>query len=347
MNQAVEQMRKEFGRDAVILNTKRLKQGGFFGLFGKTYFEIIGAVDSDKQEEVAPLRTVKNQKPEFNLENPVNNELKKLEQIIVPDQSSWSEAVQTVYKELTNLGLTHEIAFDLVRIALSDSPGQYWDNPIYLMEQVKIYLADKLAVNESWDFDSERKVVALIGPTGVGKTTTIAKIAAKYQLFSNCNVGLITLDTYRMAAVEQLRTYAEIIDIPLVVAYNLDELEQALETMSDKDLVLVDTAGRSHFNESQMHELGQLLDVLDAETYLTINACTRNEDLAAIVAVYKQFGFDRLIITKLDETQVYGILLQAPLLADAPIAFITTGQSVPDDIEIAEANQLLQLALGE
>lgn len=345
MSEAVALMKREFGRDAVVLDTKRLKQGGFFGLFGQPYFEIVGAIDENNRGAIE--RTSQPAPGPRRVEQPKTGSPITIQLPNFVQQTPWSATIQGLYNELTNLSLSHDIALELIKTTLSQVPKEYWEELAYLKEQMLSNISGQIVVEQSWDLKNQRKIMALVGPTGVGKTTTIAKIAAKYQLESNARVGLVTLDTYRMAAVEQLKTYAEIIGIPLVVAYNLEDLEQAIASMADKDLVLVDTAGRSHLNESQMQELELILHALDAETYLAINACTKNEDLTSIISAYSDLKIDRLIITKLDETSGFGILLQAPLLAKIPIAFVTTGQSVPDDIELAGANNIIKLVLGD
>lgn len=160
-------------------------------------------------------------------------------------------------------------------------------------------------------------------------------------------MGLITLDTYRIAAVEQLKTYADIINVPLKVVYSGAELEEAVASYQDRDLILIDTAGRSHQNEKQMAELEAALAGISAEKYLVLSATTKGYDLMAIIDAYRPIEIDNLIITKLDETQSFGILVQAPSYAQVPIAFITNGQSVPDDIEVADIDQLTNMILGD
>jgi len=187
--------------------------------------------------------------------------------------------------------------------------------------------------------------VALIGPTGVGKTTTIAKLAAHYALVEKRRVGLLTLDTYRIAAVEQLRTYSEIMNLPLKVARNAGEVPGALEALGDRDLLLIDTAGRSQKNIVHVAELRALLGAVECETHLVLSASTRLRDLLQQVDRFGGPGVDRLLFSKLDETTTYGTLATVALETRIPVSYLTTGQKVPEDIEVADPDRLATLAL--
>ncbi len=190
------------------------------------------------------------------------------------------------------------------------------------------------------------KAVALIGPTGVGKTTTIAKLAAHFSLVEGKKVGLLTVDTYRIAAVEQLKTYSQIIDIPIGVAYSQAEVLPAIEQFADFDLLLIDTAGRSQKNIMQVGELKALLESLNCETHLALSASIKEEDMIESVRRFSAACVDRIIFTKLDETGSYGTLLNVVERAGIPMSYVTSGQKVPEDIEMAEGRSLADLILG-
>jgi len=190
-------------------------------------------------------------------------------------------------------------------------------------------------------------VAALVGPTGVGKTTTLAKLAAHAALQQKAKVALITLDTYRIAAVEQLKTYARIMDIPVQVALNLGELRSAIQFHQDKDLILIDTAGHSPRDQEAMTTLEAFLDGQDdIEVHLVLSATTKAGDLADIVAKFAPLEPAYLVFTKLDETSSYGQLFNQIIRTKKPVSYVTTGQNVPEDFDFASAEMLAALFVG-
>jgi len=193
------------------------------------------------------------------------------------------------------------------------------------------------------------KFIFFIGPTGVGKTTTIAKLASKYKLEEKAKIAFITADTYRIAAVEQLRTYANILGVPIKVVYNEDELKDSRTEFADCDLIFVDTAGRSHKNKDHKDDLEKLINAIpkeEREIYLVLSATTKYHDLIAITEVYSEIADYSLIFTKLDETNYVGNIFNIRMLTNAPLSYATFGQDVPDDIEKIDpqsiAKQLLR-----
>lgn len=193
-------------------------------------------------------------------------------------------------------------------------------------------------------------VVFFIGPTGVGKTTTIAKIASKYKVEYNRKVAFITADTYRIAATEQLRVYANILDAPMSIVYSVAEINEEIEKYHDYDLIFVDTAGFSHKNQQQRNDMKRLLDGVSEEyrkeVYLVLSATTKYQDLLDIVDIYNEISEYKLIFTKLDETSSYGNLLNIKLYANAELSYVTTGQNVPDDIEVFDTQKIVKQLLG-
>ncbi len=185
--------------------------------------------------------------------------------------------------------------------------------------------------------DGAPKIVVFMGPTGVGKTTTIAKIASCYAVEEKKKVALMTADTYRIAAVEQLRTYANILEVPFRVIYSEDEVKTAVREFADFDYIFVDTMGHSHKNEEQLGHMKKLFDALkeaaECQTFLVLSATTKYRDLLKIVSTYKGIADFQLIFTKLDETAAMGNLLNMRLFTEKPLAFVTNGQNVPNDIE--------------
>jgi flagellar biosynthesis protein FlhF len=192
-----------------------------------------------------------------------------------------------------------------------------------------------------------RRVVALVGPTGVGKTTTVAKLAANLKLVHGIRVGLVTVDTYRIAAVEQLKTYAEIIDLPLSVANDPGEMRQAIDDLGAVEMVFIDTAGRSPRDEVKIRELGDFMtQARPDEVHLVLSAGAGQRSLRSAVERFAQVRADRLILTKLDEAEGYGAVLGVLGQANRPLSYLTTGQAVPDDIEPADRVRLARLVLG-
>ena len=182
-----------------------------------------------------------------------------------------------------------------------------------------------------------RRVVALVGPTGVGKTTTVAKLAANFKLVHGMRVGLVTVDTYRIAAVEQLKTYAEIIDLPLAVANDPGEMPRAIDELGAVDMVFIDTAGRSPRDEVKIRELAEFMaQARPDEVHLVLSAGGGEQTLRSAVDRFTQVRADRLILTKLDEAEGFGAILGVLGQANRPVSYLTTGQAVPDDIEPAD-----------
>ncbi|TWT86534.1 Flagellar biosynthesis protein FlhF [Pseudobythopirellula maris] len=191
------------------------------------------------------------------------------------------------------------------------------------------------------------RTVALVGPTGVGKTTTIAKLAANFRLRDKLRVGLITVDTYRVAAVEQLRTYADIIDLPMEVVSTPREMREAVERLSHLDLVLMDTAGRSPKDAVRVQELRALLaEAQPDEVHLVLSVPTTPRGLSQAVERFAPVGVTSVLLTKLDEAPCLGHLLGFAESSDLPISYLTDGQNVPDDIRVAEPEGLARLVTG-
>lgn len=194
------------------------------------------------------------------------------------------------------------------------------------------------------------KLVFLIGPTGVGKTTTIGKLAAKYKLDRRKNVAFITSDTYRIAAADQLKTYADILQVPMMVVYKPEEFNDAVSKVGNSDLIFVDTTGFSHKNEAQRENLKELLAAVDEsfpkEIYLVLSVGTKYRDLREVIDSYAEFTDFRLLFTKLDETTAHGNILNCKLYSGADLSYVTMGQDVPNDIEVADTQALVKRYLG-
>jgi len=218
-------------------------------------------------------------------------------------------------------------------------------------ERARLFLrrviADFIPVAPPIQLDpGKMRVAALVGPTGVGKTTTLAKLAAYAQLHLKQKVALLTLDTYRMAAVDQLQQYAQILQVPMHVALTVEDLRSALRFYQDRALVLIDTPGHSPKDTDTLNQLRGLLDELpEVETHLVLSATTKPRDLTEIAARYEPLRPTRLLFTKLDETSTYGPVLSTLARVKKPLSYLGTGQEVPEALELATSRRVADLIL--
>ncbi|MDD6794986.1 MAG: flagellar biosynthesis protein FlhF [Clostridiaceae bacterium] len=367
MNEAMVRIRYELGKEAVIISQRKIRKPGIKGIFSSKILEVTAAVENSTS--AAPKRESSNNDEEF--QNSLNN-LKKMmskgiekkveakkqqnEVAVTKETESLKEDVVEM-KKLLNKVLENtdkgEVTEDelLTLIKNFDLDTEYYDElksriacDENIYENLKKVILEDIEVTT----DELKGNVVLVGPTGVGKTTTIAKLAGRLSLIDKKKVGLITVDTYRIGAVEQLKTYAEIMSIPFKVVITLKEMEEAVESMKDCDVVLIDTTGRSSKNTMQISELRAFIDKSKADSVnLVISATTKNRDIKTIAEGYKVLGYKSVIITKLDETTVYGALYNIEKAAKEPIRFITVGQNVPDDIKQANKDEIIKLIFGE
>ena len=217
-----------------------------------------------------------------------------------------------------------------------------------------IYQKIILMLGQPYSIKSEEnektKFIFFLGSTGVGKTTTIAKIASILKLEKHAKIALVTADTYRIAAVEQLKTYANILSVPLEVIYSPQELGDNLEKLKQYDVCLIDTAGRSHRSKEQMEDIRALLEqipVNERQVYLVLNAGTKYSDLQKIASVYSVLTDFSLIFTKLDETSSAGIMLNMRVKTNCPLSYVTWGQNVPEDIGEMDPQRVAKKLLSD
>jgi flagellar biosynthesis protein FlhF len=254
-----------------------------------------------------------------------------------------------IYTELIDVEVEEELARDLIHNLKQNGSGEKLTDAaaskarLRAMVEAEVRCAPPIVATPG-----KRRVVALVGATGVGKTTTIAKLAANFRLRDGIRMGLVTVDTYRIAAVEQLRTYAEIIDLPMKVVTSPREMRRALDELSGLDLVLIDTAGRSPRDELKIQELkGLFAEAQVDEVHLVLSLVASPKSLQAAAEKFAPAGTTAMILTKLDEAVGMGSLLSVARRVPLPVSYLTTGQDVPDDIEHASARRVARLILGE
>ncbi|MHB1561123.1 MAG: flagellar biosynthesis protein FlhF [Isosphaeraceae bacterium] len=367
---ALSRVRRDLGGDAVILSTREVRRRRLFGLGGRSVVEVTAA--DRMPEEVAVGGTARTPAPAAISSAPASaaptispalqarfgEQLSRLHTMVetLSRQGRIDHLVPDVppelvpaYSELIEAEVPEVLIRRLIqRVAEGLEPDQF-DHPEAIREALCQAVADCIPVAPPIPpVAGARRVVALVGPTGVGKTTTVAKLAANFKLAHGARVGLVTVDTYRIAAVEQLKTYAEIIDLPLSVVGDPSEMPRALDELGGVDLVFIDTAGRSPRDEVKIRELAEFLRrARPDEIHLVLSAVAGQRSLKAAVDRFAAVQVDRLILTKLDEADSLGGVLGLLVTSSRPVSYLTTGQAVPDDIEPADRMRLARLILNQ
>lgn len=355
MTQAMRQVRQEMGADAVILSTDRLPGGGV---------EISAAMDEraenrdeNRAEGRAEDRAAFNQQTVGPQERASSSGIavaalarrveglgEMINRHLVVAEAAAGFAARPEVAPLYHYMMRQEVDPQLINQLLEglSAPEGMGLLPRFSIRLKKILnIADPLRVKPG-----QPVVWALVGPTGVGKTTTIAKLAARYALKHGLSVGLITVDTFRMAAPEQLKVYGRIMDLPTRVASSPAELREAVEELSDRELILVDTVGRSPADEDNLVELASVLaGVKGLRNHLVMSAPTRDRDLQEVAKAFSRFDPQSIMFTKLDETATYGPILNQMVRQAKPVSFVTFGQKVPDDLEEADREGLAKRLL--
>jgi flagellar biosynthesis protein FlhF len=294
---------------------------------------------SEKQEKVI-------EKPEEKSIEIIPETIPEIQEEIKIDDPTDIPMLRVIYEQLLENEIDEKYANEL----MAGLVEYVYGNETNIDDIVSIIY--KRIVKNMSDYDTieinkMNKNIFFIGPTGVGKTTTIAKIASLFSLNYGKDVALITSDTYRIAAVEQLRTYANILGIPIKVVYSREEMMEAIDFFSDKELVLIDTAGRSYKNQEHQQELKELLEaVSDKEVFLALSVATKYKDMLKMVNIYKAMTEFRVIFTKLDETVSYGNIFNIRKATGVRLSYITFGQNVPDDISEINPHEIAKSLLG-
>jgi flagellar biosynthesis protein FlhF len=257
-----------------------------------------------------------------------------------------SEALFRAFTDLIEADIDESIAREWIEQLRCE--GRHWEDAALVKSRLTEMLEGEIRVSGPIVTEANRmRVVALVGPTGVGKTTTIAKLAANYRLREKRRVGLITVDTYRVAAVEQLRTYADIIDLPMEVVSTPREMREAVNRMSGLDLVLMDTAGRSPRDEVKIQELKSMLGEAEPdEVHLVLSTTAGTKSLISTAERFADVGTTAMLLTKIDEAHGLGHLVSLVRGCKLPVSYLTDGQNVPDDIRVAGAREMSRELMG-
>lgn len=393
--EALPMIRSELGKDAVILNTKEVRIGGFMGMFRKKKMEVIAAIESgapapaaapqprqaaaDVQRVVNAIQESKRQAatatavleppvvqtpPPTIPAAPVSQPLNRINDDLLEEirhiklslkQLSMHKpevdkplAIQALYSRLVQQEVEAELIdrlIDAVNEKLAENPELLTHLDVWSI--ARGLLNEWLAPQANHTINHSARIVHFVGPTGVGKTTTIAKLAAGQSIKFGRQIGLITSDTYRIAAVDQLRTYANILNVPMEVVFSPMDLPKAYKQLEDRELIYMDTAGRNFRNELHVSEVNSLLQSKEqSETVLVLSLTGKTKDMMAVADNFVKYGVSKVLFTKLDETSVYGAILNLALLYELKPVFIASGQTVPDDIGPFEAERYIDALLG-
>lgn len=350
MTAALNLIKKEFGPDAVILSAKDVQRSvGMMGMLKRPGVEVTAAIDMpfdaalDTVSPPTARRTDRNADPRPNrFRTVVDDPAFPYRQHASTEKTSNRSARQGLWDRLRDQDVEPVLLERIGAVCRPDDgdvPAFRKRLTTFMEQQGVVPLCRRGPV-------PEKRIIALVGPTGVGKTTTIAKLAAAQAHYHGRTVGLITLDQQRIGAVEHLSIYANIIGSPMATPTNIDEFKAALHQFASKDLVLIDTPGTGIGDPMRWRELKPMLETAeDAVRLLVISAVTRCREMVRTLDTFKEIGIDGLVFTKMDECCTYGGILNLLLKHPVPLAYFTTGQQVPEDIEPASAGKLLELVL--
>ncbi|WP_405156307.1 flagellar biosynthesis protein FlhF [Paenibacillus sp. FSL K6-0108] len=438
MPEAMLQIRKDLGSDAVILSTKEIKVGGVLGMFRKKRIEVVAAVDKEEQKQATkqaksqftpvprsfvpeayrqtarsfvsasdesavsaaeknvhekstdPIAVSESSKlgsdmskgrSSLSIEHKprpqgadfsgLTSASEQQERVIDPQQDQLMSELQELKLMMTKLSkqgasadpLPEELHSLRERLMEQDIWPEVWEswfdnvqmansdkemNEAETAQAVQLEIAHFLEKRIDAGILPTTSIVYVAGPTGVGKTTTIAKLAAEQMFNKQRKVGFITSDTYRISAVEQLRTYASILNVPLEVVQSPGDTQRAISRLEDCDLIFMDTAGRNYRNELLVSELQSLLaPVENSETFLVLSMTSKSSDMVQITEHFSKYGLDKVIFTKLDETGSFGPMFNLLHRFPLKLAYVANGQNVPDDLLKPDANSLTKQLLGE
>ncbi|MDY6820648.1 MAG: flagellar biosynthesis protein FlhF [Deferribacterota bacterium] len=380
MKEAISIIKKDLGPEAVILTTRKIVKNNMFGLFSRPLLEVTAAVDysreTSKNKDLNKDNYKSNYKKEDKLykDNQVDIDkftevlktlgLTKFENLINDIQSikyqlaemknfmskqsvvDLNPHIEEFYRLLIRNGLDEVIAYKLLKKLENRVENDI--GRLKLKNIIMHLLAEITPISKDSFEDIRGGALIIGGPTGVGKTTTVAKLAAILAAKKQKKVGVISLDTFRIGAIEQLKIYAEIIEVPFFVVNTPEQLRDILNKCNDYDYLLIDSIGRSQYENSQIRELRRYMDVApNIKIALVLSMSGNHEELYDTFDRYNNLKPDYLIFTKLDETKYFGPLVNMPIIKKAPLLFLTDGQNVPEDLEIPNGKKIAKYILND
>jgi flagellar biosynthesis protein FlhF len=344
---ALSEVKKELCEDALILSTRSIKPPTLVaGRKEATRVEITAAVEYAGTEIATKIQL----SDEHEVKSFHKNEDLELKSLIFNLLSQTDQAQSLglksyhfdTYSYMVKSGLDEKLVAKILQKALNKNPQLTTDfckEPVINLMKKVLSCKGEIELNVHGP-----KIVAFVGPTGVGKTTTIAKIAAEYALRRGQKVALVSLDTYRLGAIDQLRIYGEILEVPFEVAAGKEDLSSIITRHSDKDLILIDTTGRSHQDKDYSGQLKETFDDIgEVEIHLVLSVTAQEKLLEATYRQFSHIGLDRVLFTKLDEGLSFGSLFNFSVCNRLPISYFTSGQRVPEDLEVAKPDRVISL----
>lgn len=347
IGEVLKTIKSEMGGSAVIISRRNVRQRGIKSFFLPRLVEVTAAVDDMPPAPAGEDNRYFDGRQVIQVQRELQQMREMLQSISDNKHTKKAETVKrTGIKKRLLQNDVNECVIDSIIHDIKDP--HFKDGKKERKRIADTMVMDRIHSIIKAGCDTEGRVVAFIGPTGVGKTTTIAKLAAINTLTDKMKVGLLTIDTYRIGAVEQLKAYADILGVPFASVNSIKDIDAAMDNLKDCERVYVDTTGRSTKNLLQLSELKLYLRRIKPDNIsLVLSMTTKYRDMIEILKGFSEISYDNLILTKFDETNTYGSIINLSYNTDVPISYITVGQNVPQDIQRASSDKLLNLALGE